>query len=60
MSKKSYYIPGVDSIHQLVETPASKEQTDTHRYIINTVISVVSAVAAIVAAVAAVLTYLQI
>lgn len=25
-SDKHYYVPGIDEIHQLVETPASKEQ----------------------------------
>ena len=28
MSKKQYYIPGVDAVNQLVETPASKERTE--------------------------------
>lgn len=54
-SKKRYYIPGVDTINQLVETPASRERTDRNRFIISTVICVISAVAAIVAAVASVL-----
>lgn len=54
MSKKHYYIPGVDEINQMVETPASKERTDNHRFVITTVICAVSAVAAVVAAVASV------
>lgn len=48
MSKKRYYIPGIDNINQMVETPASKERTERNRFIINTVISAVAAVAAIV------------
>lgn len=55
MREKKYYIPGVDEIHQLVETPASREKTEKHRYIVNTVISVISAFAAIIAAVASIL-----
>ncbi len=53
MSKK-YYLPGVDEINQLVETPASKERTESRRFWINTIISSVSAIAAIVAAVVAI------
>ncbi len=49
--KKSYYVPGFDEFKQLVETPASKEITDTRRFIITTAISVIAAIAAIVAAV---------
>ncbi len=48
MSKK-YYIPGVDKINQLVETPASKEKTEKHRYIVNTAISAIAAVISIFA-----------
>ena len=58
MPKKQYYIPGVDKFSQLVETPASKEKTDTRRYIVNTAISVVAAIASIVAAVVSVVAYL--
>lgn len=58
MSKKLYYIPGVDELNQLVETPASRERTDRNRFIVNTVISAVSAVAAVVAAVVSVLAYI--
>lgn len=58
MRKKQYYIPGVDNFSQLVETPASKEKTDTHRYIVNTAISVVAAVASVVAAVISVVAFL--
>lgn len=59
MSKKQYYIPGVDKFSQLVETPASKERTDKQRYIVNTVVSVVAAIASIIAAVVSVLAYLN-
>lgn len=59
MSKKRYYIPGVDELHQMVETPASKERTDRNRYIINTVICAVSAVAAVVAAIVSIMVYMQ-
>lgn len=52
---KDYYIPGVDDLHQLEETPQSKARTEKHRFVITTAICVVSAVAAIVAAVASVL-----
>ena len=55
MSKKCYYIPGVDEINQLVETPASKEHTEKVRFALNTTICVISALAAVVAAVASVL-----
>lgn len=54
-SKKRYYIPGVDEIHQMVETTASKERTEKERFVINTVICVISALAAVVAAVASIL-----
>ncbi len=57
-SKKCYYIPGVDQITQMVETPASRERTDRNRFVITTVICVVSAIAAVVAAVASVLALL--
>lgn len=56
---KRYYIPGVDEVKQLVETPASKEKTERNRYIINTVVSIISAVAAIVAAVISILVYFK-
>lgn len=58
MSKK-YYIPGVDEIHQLVETPASKEKTERKRYIVNTAISIVGAVTGIIAAVVSILAYFK-
>lgn len=51
MREKKYYVPGFDTLSQLVETPASKEKTDKERFIINTVISAISAVAAVIAAV---------
>lgn len=50
MSKKRYYIPGIDEINQLVETPLSKERTDRNRFIITLVVSIVAAVAAIISA----------
>lgn len=53
-NKKRYYIPGIDEIHQMVETPASKERTERNRFIINTIISSIAAIAAIVAAAAAI------
>lgn len=56
---KKFYIPGMDKLNQMVETPASKEKTDFKRYIVNTIISIVSAVVAIVAAVVAIMTYLR-
>lgn len=57
-SKKQYYMPGVDELNQLVETPASRERTDRNRFIITTVICVISAVAAVVAAIASVIALL--
>ena len=51
MSYKRYYLPGVDEIHQLVETPASKEKTDRIRFVVTVVVSVVATIASIVAAV---------
>lgn len=57
VSQKKYYIPGVDELHQLTETPASRYRTESRRFIINTVITIVSA-AAIVAAVVSVMVYL--
>ena len=54
-SDKRYYIPGIDEIHQLVETPASKEQTEKERFVITTILCAVSALAAVVAAVASIL-----
>lgn len=59
MSKKRYYIPGVDEIHQLVETPVSKERTELRRFIITTVIGTVAAVASIVAATASIIACLS-
>ena len=56
---KWYYIPGVDHLNQLVETPASKERTDFRRFLITAILTAISALAAIVAAVAAVLTYIK-
>lgn len=55
MAKKDYYIPGIDHLNQLVETPASKERTDKTRFTINTIVSVVSAIAAVVGAVASII-----
>lgn len=47
MSKKRYYIPGVDNFNQLVETPDSKERTDKRRFIVTLVFSAVAAVASV-------------
>lgn len=55
---KRYYMPGIDELNQMIETPASKERTDRNRFVLNTAICIVSAVAAIIAAVAAVLALL--
>lgn len=55
MRKKQYYIPGMDDLRQLVETPASKENTDTRRFVITTVLAAVAAVASVVAATASVI-----
>ena len=57
MSKKRYYIPGVDRINPMEETPASKARSDLHWFIITTVISSIAAVAAIVAAVVSIMAY---
>lgn len=57
MSHKRYYIPGVDEIHQLVETPASKEKTDRIRFIVTVVVSALATVASVVAAVFSALAY---
>lgn len=54
-SHKRYYIPGIDEINQVVETPASRERTDRDRFIITTVICIISALAAVVAAIASIL-----
>lgn len=59
MSKKRYYIQGVDEIHQLVETSASKERTELRRFIITTVIGAIAAVASIVAATASIIACLS-
>lgn len=60
MSKKLYYVQGVDELHQMVETPASKERTEFKRFIINIAISTVSAIAAIVAAVVTIMAYINV
>ena len=57
MSNKKYYVTGVDEIHQLVETPASKEKTEKNRFVITLVVSVVAALTSIVAAVFSILSY---
>lgn len=57
MSYKRYYLPGVDEIHQLVETPASKEKTDRIRFVVTVVVSVAATIEAIVAAVFGALAY---
>lgn len=58
MSKKRYYIPGVDEPNQMVETPASKERTEKKRFVITLVISIIAAAASIVAAIASVISIL--
>lgn len=55
MSKKRYYIPGVDKINQMVETPASKERTERNRFLITLIISIVSSVSSIIAAIASII-----
>ena len=45
MSRKRYYLPGVDEIHQLEETPASKAITERNRFIITVVVSALATVA---------------
>ena len=57
MSRKRYYLPGVDEIHQLEETPASKAITERNRFIITIVVSALATVASVVAAVFSVLAY---
>jgi len=57
LSYKRYYLPGVDEIHQLVETPASKEKTDRIRFVVTVVVSVAATIASIVAAVFGALAY---
>lgn len=59
MHKKHYYMQGVDEIHQLVETPASKEKTEQNRFVINTVISIVSAISATAGLIISILAYLK-
>lgn len=56
---KEYYIPGVDDLHQLEETPQSRARTEQRRFVITTAICVVSAVASIVAAVASILALIR-
>ena len=51
MSRKRYYLPGVDEIHQLEETPASKAITERNRFIVTVVVSALATVASVVAAV---------
>ena len=53
--KREYYIPGIDEITQMVETPKSRERTENRRFVVTTVLCVVSAVAAVVAAVASII-----
>ena len=56
---KKYYIPGVDNLNQLVETPASKAKTELNRFVITVSISAISAVAAVVAAVVTIMTAIK-
>lgn len=60
MPKKQYYMPGVDKLNQLVETPVSRMKTESRRFIVNTAITIVAAIAAIVAAIVAIMTYARI
>lgn len=55
MSKKYYYIPGVDQLNQMVETPASKERTEKNRFIISTVLSITSIIVSLIAAIASII-----
>lgn len=57
MSRKRYYLPGVDEIHQLEETPASKAITERNRFIITVVVSALATVVSVVAAVFSALAY---
>lgn len=59
MSKKRYFIPGVDQIDQLVETPASKARTEKQRFIITVIFSAIGAITSIIAAVFSVLAYFR-
>lgn len=54
MAKKEYYITGVDNIHQLVETPKSKERTEKHRFLIALFVSAFAGLAAVVSAIASI------
>lgn len=58
-NKRQYYIPGIDEINQLTETPASKDRTDSRRFWWSITVSVIAAIAAIVAAVVSILVYIQ-
>lgn len=57
MSRKRYYMPGVDEIRQLEETPASKAITERNRFVITVVVSALATVASIIAAVFSALSY---
>jgi hypothetical protein len=57
VSRKRYYLPGVDEIQQLEETPASKAITERNRFIITVVVSALATVASVVAAVFSALAY---
>ena len=59
MSKKRYYIPGIDRINELVETPSSKERTDRKRFVITTILAAVAAIASVVAAVVSIMAYIE-
>lgn len=59
MSKKRYFIPGVDRINQMEETPASKQRTEKQRFIITVVFSIIAAITSIIAAIFSVLSYFR-
>lgn len=57
--EKRYYVQGVDELNQFIETPASREITDTKRFYITTIISVVAAIGAVAAAIFSLLQLLR-
>lgn len=57
--EKRYYVPGMEELNQLIETPASKEQTEKERFVWSIAIASISAVAAIIAAVVSFITLIR-
>lgn len=53
--ERKFFIPGLDEIKQMEETPASKQQTDEWRFNVNTLISAIAAVASIVAVIVSII-----